>query len=49
MSLEVIIGAGVKIINIAKGKSSTIINLKKVHQIFGYMILILCKANIYIM
>jgi cytochrome b561 len=48
ITLETLLGIVTRVVNIAGGKSSTILLIKKIHQIFGFMILILCKSNIYI-
>lgn len=46
--LETILGIIVKGLNLAGKNSSTILFTRKIHQIFGYIVAVACKANIYV-
>lgn len=48
LGFEVIIGVSNRIMNMIGGRSILIIRLKKLHKLLGYIILILCKTNIYV-
>lgn len=48
VSIVAILGIISKAVNITGGRSSTIITIRKIHHYLGLAIVILCKANIYI-
>lgn len=48
IGLQLILGIATKLINVFQGKSNTILGVRKVHVVFGYLMVLLCKADIYI-
>jgi hypothetical protein len=48
LAIEIMLGILTRLMNIAGRKSENILLLKKIHQLFGYLALVLCKINIYI-
>jgi K+ transporter len=48
ITVETALGILTKCVNIAGKRSSIVILSKRIHQIFGFIILILCKSNYYI-
>lgn len=48
ISGEVILGILTRIFNTRHARSLIILRMKRIHKILGYIVVILCKANIYI-
>lgn len=48
ISFVTLLGIMTKLLNILQAKSSTILLIRKIHMVSGYIILGLCKSNYYI-